>query len=233
MTSTMVARALAQGLFDKPPLFALSRVYAVMARGVITALQSQASTVVTVSWTGRPCTGAPGTCIGGPVTGWNDLDPDRYSPLVQGQALHFGPSSVPFFFGVGGIVDYITANVTMTDPLCPNGDGTGNMAGGGVVLNATDVFDEMEAEAASEDIMVVNLVTHLGGNPLGMINDPTTGTPLGLGDLFSQAAILLAAVADQLTIEVLNATKPGIPAVGPFNASDPIGTIPSVTTVIT
>lgn len=231
MSAAMVARAAGQGLIDQPPHFALSRVYDVIARGVVTTLFDPIATVITVTYTGRPCIAPP--CIGGPVLGVNSLDPDRYHPLVQTQSLHTGPHSSKFYFGIGGIVDYFALNVTLTDPLAPTGTGgNGVLAPGGLVFDATECFNNMKSEAALEDIMVVNLV-HLGGNPTGTIQDPTTGAPLSLGDLFAQAEILLHAVADQLTAELLIAEQPTIPSNGAINVLDPPIILPSVTTLIT
>jgi hypothetical protein len=227
MSAAMLARALTMGLFDKPPHFALSRVYSVIAKGVATTLLDPSSTVVTVTYTGKPCTVPP--CTAGPTVGWSGVDPERYWPLVQTTALHFGPFSAGFFFGIGGIVDYLAPVVGMTDLLAPTGTGgIGVLGGGGVILNPTDCFDNIESEAASEDIMVVNLA-HFGGNPLGSINDPTTGAPLMLGDLFVQAQILLNAIASQLAVELLFATKTGITTAGTINPLD----LPIVAATIT
>lgn len=232
MTAAMLARAVTQGLVDRPPHFALSRVYSVISKGVVTTLLDPAATVITVNYTGKPCITPP--CIGGPTVGWTGLSDARYYPLVQTQALHFGPFSVPFFFGIGGIISYLAPTVTMTDPLAPTGTGgTGVLAAGGVVFDASECFNNMKSEAQSEGIMVVDLNTHLGGNPLGTIPDPTTGAILMLGDLFKQAEILLLAVAAQLTIELLFASKVGIITIGPINPLDvPIGSVPTITTIL-
>lgn len=229
MSAAMLARAVSGGLVDTPPNFALSRIYNVMARGVVATLIDPTAVVVTVSYTGneaQPILTGVATSIG-----WDNLNPDRYHPLVLAQTTFTGLYSVPFFSGIGGIVEYAALNVTMTDVAAATGTGgTGVLTPGGVVLNANKTFDNMEAEAVLEDIMVVNLA-HLGGNPGGTIQDPTTGVTLGLGDLFIQAETLLKAVADQLTVELAFASKSGIPTIGATTAT-PLAGVPTITTVL-
>jgi len=225
----MLARALGAGLFDKPPHYALSRVYSVISKGVVATLLDPSATVITVTYTGQPCTAS---CTAGPTVGWSNLDPERYHPLVRAQSLHIGPYATSFYLGLGGVVEYLAPNVTMTDAIAPTGTGgTGVLAGGGVVFDATECFNNMKTEAETEDIMVVNL-DHLDGDPLGTIEDPTTGATLSLGDLFVQASLFLHAVADQLTVELALATKTGIQTFGPVNPSDPPVILPTVTTIL-
>lgn len=227
MTASMIARATTGGLIDAAPNFGLSRVYSVIAKGVVTTLLDPVSTVITVEYTGKPCVVIP--CIAGPVTALNGLDPNRYFPLVQTQTLFSGPYATPFFSGIAGIIEYFAPTVTLTDLLAATGTGgTGVLSPGGVILNPTDCFNNIKDEAETEDIMVVNLA-HLGGNPLGTIPDPTTGAPLSLGDLFIQAGLLIQAVSDQLAAELLFATKAGIPTTGTINPLD----LPIVASTIT
>jgi len=217
-------------MFDKPPNFALSRVYLVIAKGVVTTLLDPASTIITVSYTGQPCVVPP--CVAGPVIGLGNLDPERYWPLVQATALHFGPFSTGFFFGLGGIIEYLAPTVGLTDQFAPTGTGGIGVMGGGIALNPVDLFDNIKSEAASEDIMVVNLA-HLNGDPFGTINDPTTGAPLNLGDLFVQAGILLNAISANLAIELVFGNKAGIPTTGIVNPTDPIiGPVPTITSFL-
>jgi len=231
MQSAMVARAVSQGLIDQPPHFALSRVYGVIAKGVDTTLKDPTATEITVEYTGQPCTSPP--CVGGPVTSVSGLDQDRFYPLVQAQTTHSGPYSVPFYYGIGGVIEYFALNATLSDIPVPTGlGGVGVLAAGGLVFDAGECFDNMKSEAESEDIMVVNLA-HLGGNPAGTIEDPTDGTILSLGDLFVQAEKLLQAIADQLTVELLLAAKSPIPTYGAINPTDPPIVAATVTTIIT
>ncbi len=210
MATNMLGRATSMGLIDRPPNFALSRLFDVISKGVTTKLIDPTARIpISVTYTGLTCIPP---CLGGPVLGVNGLDASRYQTAVTAQSLFTGVSSAPFFFGIAGIVDYFLANVTLTDLLPATGaGGNGVMSPGALSYTSTDFFDEMESEAASEDIMVVN-AAHLNGNPT--IPDPTTGVPLSLGDLFVQAGILLQAIADQLSIEILNATQPLIPTTG-------------------
>ena len=225
MQASMVARAIGQGLFDKPPHFALSRVYGVIAKGVVTTLLDPIATILTVTYNGQPCTVPP--CTGGPTISVTGLDASRYYPLVQTQTTHNGAYSVPFYFGIGGVIEYFAPSVTITDVPVPTGTGgNGVLAAGGLVFDATTCFNNMKSEAAAEDIMVVN-ASHLGGNPT--IQDPTTGVPLSLGDLFVQAEKLLQAVSAQLSVELLLASQATIPTLGAFNPLDP--PIPPTTTV--
>jgi len=229
MAASMITRATTAGLIDAPPHFGLSRVYSVIAEGVVTTLLDPASTVITVEYTGKPCTVIP--CIAGPVVALDGLDPSRFFPLVQTQSLFIGPFATPFFNGIGGIIEYFAPSVTLTDLLAATGTGgTGVLSPGGVILNPTDCFDNIRDEAVAEDIMVVNL-DHLGGNPLGTIPDPTTGVPLSLGDFFVQAGILVTAVTTQLAVELLFATKAGIPTNGTVNPLDPPIVASTITSV--
>lgn len=235
MAATMVARAVSQGLVDAPPHFALSRVYSVIARGVVETLLEQTSTIVTVLYTGQPAIGF-GTATAVGVTG---LDGARYGTTCQNLAGYFGPFAGGFFFGLGGVADHISAAVQLTDLLVPTGNGTGLLSPGGLLLNPDDCFDNMKSQAAAEGIMVVKLKTvpddgtgHLD-DPLGSIEDPITSEDLFLGDLFTRAEILLQAVANGLAAELLFATRAGIPVVGAFNPVDPIIAAPTITTLLT
>jgi len=229
MSAQMLGNATSMGLIDQPPNFALSRLFDVISKGVTTTLLDPTARVpLLVNYTGLGCI-PPCTAT---ALGVNGLVPSRFQTAVTAASLFTGPSSAPFFFGIAGIVDYFAPNVTLFDPLAPTGvGGNGVMAAGALAYTPTEFFDNMESEAVSEDIMVVNLA-HLGGNPLGMINDPTTGAPLGLGDLFVQAGILLNAIASQLTIELLFAAQPLIPSTGAVALPPPLVNFPSLTTVI-
>ncbi len=230
MAATMIGRATSMGLIDAPPNFALSRLFSAVAEGVTTTLLDITARIpIVVTYTGLACTGV---CTGGPVIGVMGLDPDRYQTAVTVQSLFIGPFSAPFFFGIAGIVDYFLNTVTIVDLIgaTTGAGGNGVMAAGALLFDPTALFDNMKSEAASEDLMVVNLA-HLGGVPTAMIPDPTTGVPLALGDLFVQAEILLHAIADQLSIELALATQPTIPSIGPVAIPPPI-VAPSVTTIL-
>ena len=229
MAVTMLGRATSMGLIDQPPNFALSRVYDVIARGVTTTLLNPLSRIpIVVSYTGLGCIPPCSATALGVLS----LDPDRFQTAVTAATVFVGPFSVPFFFGIAGIVDYFAPTVTLTDLAPATGSGgNGVMAAGGLAYISTDFFDNMKSEAASEDLMVVNLA-HLGGNPLGVIADPTTGAPLSLGDLFVQADILLQAIASQLTIELAFANQPTIPSIGPTAPPPPVVNLPTITTLV-
>jgi len=229
MAVTMLGRATGMGLIDQPPNFALSRLYDVIAKGVTTTLLNPLSRLpITVSYTGLGCI-PPCTAT---ALGVLSLDPDRFQTAVTVASLFVGPFSVPFFFGIAGIVDYFAPTVTLLDLFPATGSGgNGVMLAGGLAYISIDFFDNMKSEAASEDLMVVNL-THLGGNPLGMIPDPTTGAPLSLGDLFVQSNILLQAIAAQLTIELAFANQPTIPSIGPTAVPPPLVGVPTITTLV-
>ena len=203
MVAQMLARAVSQGLIDTPPYFGLSRTYSIIARGIIEALLSQTSTVVTVVYgPGQP---AIGFGVAGPTVGWDGLDPERYWPLIQTATGYFGPQAQPFFFGLGGVVEHIQQSVIMNDFFVPTGNGVGLLSPGGVLLNADDVFDEMHEAAVAEGLMVVRLkagpddiLGHVS-DPLDTFADPITGDPLAVGDLFTRAEILLRAASIQLS----------------------------------
>lgn len=236
MQATMLTRAVGAGLIDQPPLFALSRVYGAIARGIIlTLLDPLAVIVTTIYGPGQP---AIPFGVGGPATAWDDLEPDRYALLAQATAGYFGPFAVPFFTGLSGIIEHIAALVTTLDLLTPTGTGVGIIAPGGVILNPDTCFDNMAVEAALEGLMVVRLKTG-PDDPLGHVDtpdqtlaDPITGEPLGVGDLFSRAEILLQAIAISLTAELLFARRTGIPVAGPFNPIAPPITAPTITAVV-
>lgn len=225
----MLTRALSQGLFDKPPHFALSRIYGVLAKGVINTLLDPLATIVTVNYAGFQLI-PPGLATG---TGLSGLDQDRFYPLVQTATLHVGPFSIPFYFGIGGIIEYLKTAPTFTDlfPLVGTG-GTGQLLAGGLLVNPSDLYDNLKAEAESEGIMVVDLFTHLGGNPLATIADPTTGAPLGLDDLFVQAELLISAIAAQVPVELAFGTNTAITPTGAVNPLAPTSGF-TITTLIT
>lgn len=230
MTTLMVSRATSQGLIDLPPDFNLTRMYRVIAKGVVTTLLDPASTVITVNYTGKPCVVPP--CIAGPVAGVSSLDESRFWNAVKTTSLHSGPYSIPFYYGIGGIIEYFAPTVGITDLLAPTGTGgVGVLAASGVVLDPIDCYDNIKAEAESEDIMVVNEITHLGGDPFGTIPDPTTGVPLSKGDFFVQAGILANAVATNLALELTFATKASIPTTGTINVLDPPIAAATITSV--
>jgi hypothetical protein len=134
---------------------------------------------------------------------------------------------------MAGIIDHITPSVTMTDVFAPTGTGgTGVLAT--LVVDPSALFDNMKDEAEAEDIMVVNVNTHLGGDPMAQIPDPTTGTLLDEGDLFVQASILLTQMSIALPAELLNATQNAITTTGAFLPlpTPPLVNTPTVTTFI-
>jgi len=228
MQALMVGRALSQTLFDKPPHYALSRVYGVLAKGVVNTLIDPAAVIVTVAYTGFAIVPPPPWV--GLGTGWSNLDQDRFYPAVQTLTLHAGPLSVPFYFGVGGIVEYLKLAPVMTDLLPLTGvGGTGTLIS--VILDPVALFDNIKAEAEAEGIMVVDVTTHLGGNPLGTIPDPTTGILLSEGDLFVQAEALIQGVATQLPVELLFATNSAIVTTGAVGIV-PVAGATTITTLI-
>jgi hypothetical protein len=203
----------------------------VIAKGVVATLLDPAETIVTVLYSGPP---AVTVGLAGPTTGWNDLDPDQFWPTTQ-PPTHTGPFSIAFFTGMAGIIDHIAPNVTMTDFFAPTGTGgTGQLTAGGVLLSPTTLYDNMKAEAESEDIMVVNVNTHLGGDSGGTIADPTTGAPLGEGDLFVQADVFLTLLSTALPAHLLNATNSAIITIGAIiPLAPPLVNVPTVTTILT
>lgn len=236
MQAAMLARAVGAGLIDKPPYFALSRIYGVVARGIHLTLLDPLATIITTTY--GP--GQPATPFGtaGPAVGWDDLEPDRYALLTQTTAAHFGPFALPFFTGLSGAIEHIAASATTLDLFAPTGTGTGIISPGGVILNPDTCFDNIESEAAAEKLMVVRLKANpsdpLGhvDSPVQTMSDPTTGAELGVGDLFSQAEILLQAITTSLTAELLFARRTGIPVAGPFNPIAPPIVAPSITAVV-
>jgi hypothetical protein len=201
----------------------------VIAKGVVTTLQDPVATIITVLYSGQP---AVTFGLAGPTIGLNDLDPDRFHPTTK-PPTHIGPQSVQFFTGMAGIIDHITPSVTMTDVFAPTGTGgTGVLAT--LVVDPSALFDNMKDEAEAEDIMVVNVNTHLGGDPMAQIPDPTTGTLLDEGDLFVQASILLTQMSIALPAELLNATQNAITTTGAFLPlpTPPLVNTPTVTTFI-
>ena len=220
MSAAMLARALAGGLFDQPPNFALSRVYSVMATGAVQALLDPLSTVVSVAYgPGQPASPAPAFPIpgGGSATalGMDDLEPDRFAAAALAASLFFGPFAPSFFTGIGGMVEYFEPAVGFQDFYPPTGTGFGILPPGGLVLNPNAVFQAMWDAAAAADIMVVVLGVHTN-DPAGTVPDPTTGFPLGVGDLFVQAGILLRAVSTTFAAELLFGKRLSIPVTGSF-----------------
>src|SRR5581483_11640132 len=104
MQATMLARALAAGLFDKPPHFGLSRTYGVLAKGVIQTAITPLATLTMVSYTGQPVV-APATGVA-TVQGVTGMDRDGFRDRAMAASLFLGPFALPFFEGVAGIVDY-------------------------------------------------------------------------------------------------------------------------------
>ena len=205
MQATMLARAVSQGLVDQPPHFALSRVYGVIARGVVETILSH-EFVATVFYTGQPAV-TFGTAID---TGLDGLDADRFANLCLAASAFSGPFSVPFFHGIGGVIEYLAPNVALRDFFAPTGNGgLGTLSSGGVVVDGSALFDNLESEAIDEDIMVVTPTYHTQPTP-----DPITAVPLFFGDLFSQADVLLRAIANTFVDEMLQATKLNIPTFG-------------------
>lgn len=232
----MVQRAASMGAFDRPlpppepPEGTLTRTYLLIARGIVETLQDPLSTIITVIYgPGQP---AVPVGLAGPVSGLDGLDGERFWPLVQNSAGHLGPFSMPFFFGLGGVVEYFKDNVQMTDILVPTGNGVGNLAAGGLLFNADNCFDNMAQEAADEEIMVTRVGVHVSEDPLDFIRDPTTQDKLFAGDLFKQSEILLQAIAAQLAVELLLATKTAIPVTGLFVPIVPPITAPTVTSIL-
>ncbi len=220
MLATMLARAIGAGLIDRPPNFGLSRTYKVMAEGVVKTLLDPSATLITVNYgPGQPSI-PPLSGVSGPVLAWDGLDPDGYAIATQLTSGFIGPPAQPFFVGVAGIVEHVAALVAMTDIFAPTGNGVGLLSPGGVLFDADSCFDNMKDEAISEKIMTVQLGVQLE-TPLDTIADPTTGVELGLDDLFVQAEILLRSVSTQLALELLSATKAGIPVVGGFDPLAP------------
>jgi len=228
MSAQMLVRATSLGLFDKPPHFALSRSYNLIARGVVESLLDPSITRLLVTYTGQP---AIGIATAGPTSGFTGLDVERFWPLIQTASGFFGPFSLPFFYGLGGIVEHIIPNVLLFDPLVPVGNGTGILAPGGVVFDGDACFENMHSEAVSEQIMVVRLVEHVP-TPIDTVEDPITSEELELGDLFSRPEILLRAIGAQLTVELLLATRAGIVPTGAFNPLSPPLTGVTLTTLL-
>lgn len=220
MSAAMLARALAGGLFDKPPHFALSRTYGVLATGAVSALLNPLSTVVSVAYgPGQPASPTPAFPIpgGGSATalGMDDLEPDRFAAAALAASGFFGPFSPSFFTGVGGMIEYFEPAVGFQDFYPPTATGFGTLGPGGLVLDANAVFLAMKEAAQQAQIMVVVLGVHTN-DPDGTIPDPTTGFPLGVGDLFVQAEILLRAVSTTFSAELLFGKRLSIPVVGSF-----------------
>ena len=221
MTNVMLARAFSKGLFNAPPEFGLSRTYFTIAKGIVQAILDPTATIITVAYgPGQPLVTPPVFPIlpgglAGPVVGLTGLDAETFWPLIQVACGYFGPYSEPFFYGLGGIIDYLQPTVQMTDLYAPTGTGVGTLAPGGILFDADKCFDNMHDEAVAQQLMVVRLLVHLS-DPLGTYSDPITQLPLGLNDLFSRAEILLKASAIQMASELLKASKIGIPVVGAF-----------------
>jgi hypothetical protein len=220
MSAAMLTRALAAGLFDRPPNFALSRVYSVLATGAVAALLNPLSTVVSVAYgPGQPASPTPAFPIpgGGSATalGMDDLEPDRFAANALAASLFFGPFAPSFFTGIGGMIEYFEPAVGFQDFYTPTATGFGTLAPGGLVLNPDAVFQAMWDAAVAAEIMVVVLGVHVD-DPNGTIPDPTTGFPLGVGDLFVQASILLRAVSTTFAAELLLGKRLSIPVVGSF-----------------
>lgn len=215
MQATMLARALAAGLFDKPPNFGLSRVYGVIAKGLVRTAVTPAETITTVSYVGQPIVPpALGTAT---VQGVTMMDRDQFKNRCVVASLFLGPASVPFFEGIAGIVDYFMPTVTLLDLFAPIGSqGQGTLLPGGIVFDAVACFANILDEAKSEKIMVVEVDVHLGGNPDGVTQDPVTQETLHAGDFFSQARQLVLAVSSQFQVEVAKAQQPSIPVAGLF-----------------
>jgi len=236
MAAVCLARAVSNGLVDQPPHFALSRTYLVVCRGIVASLTDPEDVVVTVGWgPGQPA--LPNPALGGLPFGigtavaLDDLEAERYWPNVHATTLFSGPFATPFFNGFGGIIQYLAATITLTDLFVPVGNGGGSLAQGGIVLNPLNCLNKMHEEAKAEELMVVVLERHIQ-EPEGTIPDPITQQPLGLGDLFSQAQILLTSVAINLAAELLNATQPGFAVVGVTNPLDPPISGATITTAI-
>jgi len=220
MSAAMLARALAAGLLDQPPNFALSRVYSVLAAGAVQALLDPLSTIVSVVYgLGQPAAPSPAFPIpgGGSATalGMDDLEPDRFAASALAASLFFGPFAPSFFTGIGGMVEYFKPTVGFLDLYTPTATGFGNLGPGGLVLNPDAVFTAMRDAAEAAGIMVVILGVHTD-DPDGTILDPTTGFPLGVGDLFVQAEILLRAVSTTFAAELLFGKRLTIPVAGSF-----------------
>ena len=225
----MIVKATGAGLIDQPPLFGLSRTYNVIAKGVVQTLLNPTETLLTVLYgPGQP---ALGVSVAGPAIGFSGLDPDRYATACLGGTAWTGIGSLPFCTGLSGIVENFRAAASVTDLLTPTGNGVGNLTSGGIIFDADACFEHMKDEATADSIMVVVLGVHTS-DPLGTIEDPTTGAELEVGDLFSQAEVLLRTVSTLLAVELLFGQRLGIPVVGAFNPLDLPIISPTITAVL-
>ncbi len=235
MTATMLANALAAGLFDKPPNFGLSRTYGVLATGVIeTAITPLLGALTTVYYTGQPY-GGPG--VGGTATiqGVTGMTRNDFRDRTLQQTLFVGPLALPFFEGIAGIVDYFMPGVTLLDLFAPIGSaGTGTLVAGGIVFDAVLCLKNIQKAAQNAKIMVVDVDIHLNGDPNATIPDPVTQIPLHKGDFFSQALILATAVSTQFAVQCGQAMVPSIPVTGAFLPPPvpPLENVPTETTVL-
>jgi hypothetical protein len=235
MAATMLGFALDDGLFDKPPNFALSRTYSVLATGVIeTAITPLVGALTTVYYSGQPFAppGVGGTATIQGVTGMNH---GGFRDATMAQSLFVGPLAFPFFDGLAGMIDYFMAQVTLLDLFAPIGsDGTGTLVSGGIVFDAALCLKNIQKAAQSAKIMVVDVDIHLNGDPNATIPDPVTQIPLHKGDFFSQALLLATAVSTQFAVQCAAAAQATIPVTGAFLPPPvpPIENVPTETTVL-
>jgi len=212
MVAAMLSRATSAGLFDRPPLFGLTKVYTTLAAGIIATLTTPTSTVITTLY--GP--GQPATLVGtATAQGLSNLDAERFAASAQALSSFIGVAAPQFFSGVAGVISYLEASVTFLDLLTPTGNGSGAILAGGIAFDATSCVDNIKDAAPTEEVLVCVLGRHVF-EPTGTLPDPITGAPIPVGEFFSTPELLVNGVASALSLELLNGTNDNLLVAGSF-----------------
>lgn len=196
----MLARAVARGLVDAPPAFALSRIYEILATAAVATLVNPVAVTIIADYVGFPS----GSGIGGPVTGLVGTSPITFTASALAASAFTGSRAADFFDGAGGIIEHFAESVTFTEVPLGVAEGVGEIRPGSISMNAGIMELLAHQLAIAEGIMVAQ----------DTIEDPATGVVLHAGDLLSQARILISAVATATAVELARASRTGIPATG-------------------
>jgi hypothetical protein len=215
MGADMLSRAVSKGLIDAPPYFALSRIYNAVATGIVKTLQA-AATVVTVQWTGFVPVGASiGTAnsISGP-------DPDGYGTDTQTEAGHTGPFAPPFYYGLGGVIDYIKPNISFVDLLCPVAAGGAGVLVS-IVVPISECHDNIVA-AMPDDFLCKN--PNPPGCPDGSVRAPPPRF-VPFNYVYYEMDQMIKAASHQLAVYLLHPTQTtwtmtGVPTIAPISTTD-------------